>query len=156
MKYHYGFFILLIIALVTGAGCTPAAPVGATGSGSGTPAGAIDSLLVVPHRSLYSVNDVLMRGNDFSAFAHYSNNTIAKIPADQVGIGIIEDLGSPDTVTPVPPENNHYFISEGTKGVVVTYDNISAQYTVQVLDPFDIGGSTGGSGGNGPGIVITW
>lgn len=140
------------------AACTLAAPVGFIGGGDGAPSGAIDSLLVVPHRSLYSVNDVLSRGNDFSVFAHYANNTIVKIPAGKVGIGIIENFRDPaPEVMNVSPEDNYCFLSDGTKGVVVSYNNISAQYTVQVIDPFGIGGeSSNENGANGPGITIKW
>jgi hypothetical protein len=160
MKYLHGFFIVLISALAWCAvGCTPVEPVGSTGGGGGGggggPSGSIDSLLVVPHRSLYPVWDTLVKGRDFSVFAHYANNTIAKISPDEVSIGIIEDLGAPGNIASVPPETNYLFSTYGTKGVVVFYDTISAQYTVQVLDPLGVGGEPGG-GGNGPGITITW
>ena len=149
--------VLMNALVMCAAGCTPVAPVGSTGGGSGdVPSGPVDSLLVVPHRSLYAVNDVLARQNDFSVFVHYANNTIAKVPSGDVDIGIIEDIGIPDMVTPVPLEDNPIFLSDGTKGVVVTYGSKSAQYTVQVIDPSGIGGGSGGSGGNGPGITITW
>jgi hypothetical protein len=163
MNYLRGFFIVIISALAMGAaGCTPVEPAGFTGGGGGGgmgPSAAIDSLLVVPHRSLYSVNDNLWRRYDFSVFAHYANNTMAEIPSETVEVGIIEDLTDPDTITPCGINDNPIFLSYGTKGVVVSYNNLSAQYTVQVLDPLGVGGDPGGgggSGGNGPGIIITW
>jgi hypothetical protein len=159
MKYLRGFFIVIISALAMGAaGCTPVGPLGATGgAGGGGPSGLVESLLVVPHRSLYSVNDTLWRRYDFSVFAHHADNTIVKISSDAVEIGIIEDLNNPGSVTPCPLEDNPLFTSEGSKGVVVSYNNLSAQYTVQVLDPSGMGGgNSGGGGGNGPGITITW
>jgi hypothetical protein len=157
MKYQHGFFIVIISAVVIGAAsCTPITPVGYIGGGDSSPSGGIDSLLVVPHRSLYSVNDMLSRGNDFSVFVYYVNNTMAKIPAGKVDIGIIENLNDPDVMN-VPLEDDYCFLSDGIKGIVVFYNNISAQYMVQVIDPVGIGGgSSGESGGNNPGVIIKW
>ena len=157
------FFILLTgVLALSASGCTPLAPVGAIGgdeANGGALSGDLDELLVVPHRSLYSISDVLVRGSDFSAFAHYVNNSLTRIPPGAVDIGIIENLNAPGEITLFPAGDNPCFMSSGMKGVVVFYNNISARYTVQVVDPYDIGiqpGSGGIGGDGGSGINIEW
>jgi hypothetical protein len=153
MNYRHGFFMLVtgVLALCA-TGCPP--PLGFAGENEGDPR--VDSIMVVPHRSLYSVNDVLVRGSDFSVFAFYVNNTMIKIPSEEVSLEVIENIhAAVPAATPVPPEENYLFRTYGTKGVRVIYGDVSAQYMVQVLDPFGAGAGPG-TGGNGPGITITW
>jgi len=138
-------FTILIIALAA-AGCGP--PIGNIGG-----YGDSDLLWTVPNRVAYDLNDLFLRNSDYQVFISY-HGVMQYIPNDQVKVAVAEDPDFPDEREFVPLEENYALITEGRKLIMVEYKELSAQYSIEVRDPFGLGG-TGGSD-SGTGIIIEW
>ena len=115
----------------------------------------------VPKRNVYNLGDYFDRNSDLLAFALSSGNVIP-VPVDQVTISIISNPNSTDPDEPIPVSGNTYRLSSnvgsGRKLIVVTYEDKTTEYSIEVMDPhsLDPGNGGGGGGDNGSGIGITW
>ncbi|MDR2730291.1 MAG: hypothetical protein LBB81_05270 [Treponema sp.] len=144
IKYLYLFLMITITVLTA---C--ADPIGNIGG-----SGSADSLLTVPNRVSYELNELFLRNNDLQVFISYQG-VVRPVPVDLVEIGIAEDPDYPDELEFIPLDDNYALNSQGRKLVVVEYNNLSARYSIEVRDPYGLGGSGGGSG-SGTGIIIEW
>lgn len=159
MKRLTGSIILIIFACIL-AVFSCSAPVGFIDGNNGGPGivGDTDYMWAVPYRDTYDVRDVFVRSTDLSVIAS-ARGMLQNIPTDQVEISIIEDPDWGGEEILVPTDEYYAFTSEGRKVVVVRYSGLSARYSVQVNDPFGLGGTDpGGPGGpgDGGGINILW
>ena len=144
----YRVFLLIACIAVCVVGCAP--PIGSIG-GSATD----DIFWTVPNRVAYDINDLFYRNSDLQVFTSY-RGVVESIPLVQVKIGIAEDPDyQPDEVIYIPVGENYGLKNKGRKLVVVEYDNMSASYSIDVRDPFGLGGTGTGSEG-GSGIEIEW
>ena len=134
---------VLITALVFSLSCTGCAP--PVGQLSGNTA--LDELLAVPQRMVYDLGDTFKRDTDLTVFASFHGNLQA-IPISRVSIRVIEDVSNPQDSIPVNGE--YWMIEPGRKIISVSYDGLSAEYSIEVKDPLGLGGG-GGSGGGGSG-----
>jgi len=142
----YKYFLILIAALAA-AGCGP--PIGSIGGYGDT-----DLLWTVPNRVAYDLNDLFMRNSDYQVFVSY-RGIIQYVPNDQVKVAIAEDPDFSDEREYIPLDENYALLSEGRKLIVVEYNDLSAQYSIEVRDPFGLGGN-GGNESSGSGIIIEW
>jgi len=112
-----------------------------------------DSFFIVPKRTYYIVNDEFNRLEDLSVFAGFK-----AIPTSEVEISIIEDPDSPKDPVPVPhdyPNEFYIFKKPRRNRVVVSYNNMTAHYDVEVSDPYDLSNDDDDDDGTG-GIIIIW
>jgi hypothetical protein len=147
IKYLYRFLIIAITVFTT-AGC--ADPIGNIGG-----SGSADSLLTVPNRVSYELNELFLRNSDLQVFIS-SQGVVQPIPIDQVEIGIAEDPDYPDELEFIPLDENYALNNQGRKLIIVEYNDLSARYSIEVRDPYGLGGSGGGGTGSGTGIIIEW
>jgi hypothetical protein len=144
MNCRYRCLILSIVLLGL-AGCTPIQPAGYIASGYGGES--IDaSLVVIPMKETYPYQGTFLRDSDFIARLRYPSGTEVPVPNNRVNVKIVEDLAAPGNKNPVYFDGTYQFLSDGQKGIVVTYNGASVAYEVEVLPP-GIGGP--------PGIIIT-
>lgn len=146
MKLLYRLLIITT-AVFFAAGC--AGPIGSIGG-----AGSADALWTVPNRVSYELNELFLRNADLQVFLSYQG-IVQPIPVEQVEIGIAEDPEMPDELEFIPLDENYILNNKGRKIVVVKYGELSARYSIEVQDPYGLGGS-GGGGGSGAGIIIEW
>jgi hypothetical protein len=146
--------IIVITVACAVIGCTP--PIGNIG-GSGSDINAdSDGLTAVPKRTTYTIpNQKFQRDYDLNVFVSY-RGVLYTIPIDAVEISVIEDPDNkPDIKNLVFPTEIYPFESKGLKMILVEYNNLSDTYYVDVLDPDDMGGGSGG-GEDVPGIEVKW
>jgi len=142
--------LFIIIIACTGVSCSH--PVGNIG---GSSQGGQDALLAVPYRVAYEVNDLFLRHEDLSVFTSV-HGTVLPIPVDNISLAIVEDPDFSGEQIPIPAGENYPLTDKGRKVIVVEYLNMSARYSIEVKDPYDLSGSSGSSGSNGAGIIIEW
>jgi len=153
MKGLSTFFIVIAVSC-TVIGCAPPiGNLGGIGSANGGNGGE-DDLTAIPRKTTYYIPQEFIREYDLSVFTSY-RGALRILPIDYVNIYIIEDLFEPEIMVPILPNVPHSFNSKGLKGVLVEYNNMSDIYYIDVLDPYDMGGS-GDGGGNDPPIGIIW
>ena len=114
---------------------------------------------ILPHRSLYNVNELFKRKYDLTVMIYNTDGTMTVIPTEDLDIGIVPDLFEPEEVIMLPQNGNYLFTRKGQYGVVVQYpvSGKQNQYSVQVIDTLNIGGGNGNNGsGGGAGITIGW
>ena len=141
----FKFIVILVVALAA-ANCGP--PIGSIGGYGDT-----DLLWTVPNRVAYDLNDLFLRNSDYQVFVSY-RGVIQYVPNDQVKVAIAEDPDFSDEREYIPLDENYPLSSQGRKLIMVEYNDLSAQYSIEVRDPFGLGG-TGGSD-SGTGIIIEW
>jgi len=141
-------FIVIVVA-VTAVSCAP--PIGNNG-GSGS--GPNDSLWAIPNRVAYDFNELFYRNSDLQVFTT-SRGAVQHIPTTEVEIGIAENPEYPDDVEFIALDENYSLTTKGRKLVVIRYGGAEAHYSIEVRDPFGLGGG-GGGGGGGSGIEIRW
>ncbi|MCL1921506.1 MAG: hypothetical protein FWG50_10620 [Kiritimatiellaeota bacterium] len=107
----------------------------------------LDELLAVPQRMVYDMGDIFYRETDLSVFASYSGN-LQPIPINDVTIKIIEDIHSPEDSIPVNG-GGYWLAVPGRKIISVSYGSLAAEYSIEVKDPFGIGGGNGSGGNSG-------
>jgi hypothetical protein len=147
----YKVFILIIACVAASVTTNCFSPVGSIG-GSATD----DLFWAQPNRVAYDMNDLFMRNSDLEVFTSYKG-VVQSIPLSSVKIGIAEAPDyEPDVIIDIPLSENYSLKSTGRKLVVVEYNKMSTAYSIEVRDPFGIGGGTGGGQGGGPGIEIEW
>jgi hypothetical protein len=155
-KMMWGLYTILITLMLAGA-CTPTVPAGALFVYD---AGRGDDLLLIPNRSLYNVNEVFQRNKDLTILLYENDGTMTLIPAGDVDINILPNINQSEEVTHLPPDTNYLFRRKGQYGVEVVYtETMRRMYSVQVIDPNDIGNGYGGGGGGddgGTGIGVDW
>ena len=146
----YRMFFLLIACITASAvsGC-----LGTIGSIDGY--GADDLFWTVPNRVAYDLNDLFLRNSDLRVFTSYQG-VIESIPLEKVEIGIAKDPDLPDKLSQIPVNENLKLDKKGRNIVVVKYDGMSASYSIEVRDPYNMGGGNGNGGDGGSGIEIDW
>ena len=131
-----GVFITLLFFLSL-TGCAP--PIGHLNGG----AAAYDELLAIPQRMTYDLGDEFKRETDLSVFVSYGG-ALQPIPIDVVDIGIV-DADTPEEIIVI---NGGYMMKfPGRKIISVSYDGLSAKYSVEVKDPLGIDDDSNGNGG---------
>ena len=144
-RFAAGVFVTLSIFL-SFTGCAP--PVGHL-SGS-----AASELWAVPHRMVYHPGDSFLRDTDLSVFTS-SNGNLNPVNVLMVEIRIKEDPTRPENTRPV---NGEYKLNvPGRKIITLTYQGLTAEYSIQVGDPNGNGNGSGGGNvvvGGGTGTVI--
>ena len=157
MNYLCRFFILTFAACAA-VGCAP--PTGSIyNKGSDKKhdsASERDAFWTVPNRMHYIINDPFDRQEDLSVFAVFKG-IVEAIPTDQVEISIIEDPERPTEPVPIPrafPDEFYIFRKPGRNIVVVSYNEMSARYSVEVNDPYNLSGDPDDDGNGG--IIIIW
>ena len=143
--------LVVLSAVIALIGCQP--PFGSIDRGTA----AHETLWAVPNRWVYNINDPFDWQDDLIVFAAFQG-LVETIPVESVIFSIMEDPDSPDVLVPVPPSNSEFFVFRniGRNIVVLYFDNMFYQYSVQVQDPLNIGGGGGGGSGGGGGIGIIW
>jgi len=136
---------IVLFAVFTASGCAP--PIGTIGSS------AYDSMWTVPYRVVYDINDKFERFSDVSIFASY-RGAIQPIPVNKVNISVIEDPDWSELENPVPTDTDYPFLITGRKVIIVKYRGLEARYSIDVRDPFGLGG--GNQNNEGSGIIIIW
>ena len=136
---------VIIITALAAAGCSPIGTIGGDAD--------FEKMWTVPYRIVYDINDKFQRYEDLSVFASY-HGTIQPIPVGSVKISVIEDPDWSNEEVLVPPDDDYYLIEEGRKVIVVKYGNLSARYSIDVRDPYGLGGNHGN--GDGSGIIVEW
>jgi hypothetical protein len=101
------------------------------------------------------MNDLFMRNSDLEVFTS-NRGIVQSIPLSLVKIGIAENPDVPDSKEYIPLNENYALRTKGRKLVIVEYKNMSVAYSIEVRDPFGLGGGTGPGPGEGPGIIIEW
>ena len=142
----FKFLLILIIALAA-ADCGP--PIGNIGGYGDT-----DLLWTVPNRVAYDLYDLFLRNSDYQVFVSY-RGVIQYVPNDKVKVAIAEDPDFSDEREYIPLDENYALRTQGRKLVLVEYGDLSADYSIEVRDPFGLGGE-GGAGSGGTGIIIEW
>ena len=142
-------WLATLIIVVTS--CRP--PVGAiTGNGGGGNGGGDtihgEDLWVVPHRIFYNINGVFWRDTDLRVFVS-RQGTLHPIHIDNVAINVIENPAIPNVRNLVPIDEGYMFTTEGRKVIAVSYNDLSSNYSVEVQDPWGIGGGNGDDSGDG-------
>jgi hypothetical protein len=151
MKTPSGYFIVLIPALL-----------GALSSCGGIvlldDRGVKKSIWASPARVEYEVNELFVRQRDLTVYQKHENGAVEQIPVDQVDIMVDEDpLAPAGLLVAVKKDENYLFQNEGRKEIRVSYQDLDARYSVQIRDPYGLGGNGGpGSSGGGSGILIEW
>jgi hypothetical protein len=146
-KSHLFKFYLILIVVLAAAGCGP--PIGSIGG-----YGDKDLLWTVPNRVAYDLKDLFLRNSDYQVFVSY-RGVIQYVPNDKVKVAIAEDPDFSDEREYIPLDENYPLLTEGRKLIMVEYNDLSAQYSIEVRDPFGLGGA-GGSDSSGTGIIIEW
>lgn len=147
----YRFFLLIAcIAACAVSGCFGA--VGSIGGSDTT-----DLFWVVPSRVVYEINDLFLRKSDLRVFTSY-RGVVESISLEKVEISIAEnpDQTAKDKLKIVPVDENYSLNTAGRKLVVAEYDGMSASYSIEVRDPYGLGGGSGTGGEGGSGIEIEW
>jgi hypothetical protein len=148
--FKVAFLIAACAAVSVATSCF--SPVGSIGGGS---ASSDDLFWAQPSRVAYEMNDLFIRNGDLEVFTSYMG-VVQSIPLNSVKIGIAEKPdNAPNDIEYIPLDENYALKTKGRKLVVVEYNKMSTAYSIEVLDPFGIGGGGGGQGG-GPGIEIVW
>jgi hypothetical protein len=146
----YRFFLLIAcIAACAVSGCFDA--VGSIGG----PSAAGDLFWIVPSRVTYEIYDLFLRNNDLRVFTSY-RGTVESIPLENVKIGIAENPDLRNNLKDVPADENYPLDTAGRKIVVVEYEGMSDNYSIEVRDPNGLGGGNGPGGEGGSGIEIEW
>jgi hypothetical protein len=156
MKYLRRFALLLCVSIAAVSCSNPQAGdlTGSASIGGGT----LDQnslLQAVPKHTIYYIREEFIPQDQLSVLL-YQSGQVDIIPINQVSIGIVEDPGHPsqENATPIPDPDEHYLFRQiGQKRIVVRYQNLSAYYMVEVLDPYGLGGD---SGSGDSGIIIIW
>jgi len=145
----YKFFLLIAcIAVCAFSGCSP---IGSIGGSSDT----ADLFWTDPKRYIYEVNDLFMRNSDLQVFTSY-RGVLESIPLEKVKISIAENPDLRNDLKDVPADENYPLDTAGRKLVVAEYEGMSADYSIEVKDPFGLGGGNGSGGEGGSGIEIEW
>ena len=118
-----------------------------------------DDFWVVPRRHVYYLGDYYNRNNDLWVFA--SNGGIVEtIPVSDVTIEIIRNPDNPNPDAPIEIINGNFRfealplgVGTGRKLIRVSYSGKIAEYSIDVTDPYGIGGN---GDDDGPGINIVW
>jgi hypothetical protein len=120
-------------------------------------AGRGQTIWASPARVEYEVNELFIRQRDLTVYQKHENGAVEQIPVDQVDILIDEDPGAPTgLLIPVEKEGGYLFQTEGRKEIRVSYQDMDAQYSVQVRDLYGLGGVGAEEGSGGSGILIEW
>ena len=138
-RFAAGVFITVLLFSLFFTGCAP--PVGQL---SGEVA--LDELLAVPQRMVYDLGDTFKRDTDLTVFASFSGN-LQPIPINRVTINVIEDVDSPQDSIPVNGE--YWMVVPGRKIISIAYNGLSAEYSIEVKDPYGIGGGNGSGSNSG-------
>jgi len=150
----FSFFCIL-------AACSP--PIGHIFNSSG-PSLNHDDFWTVPRRQVYNIGDDFVRTEDLWVFA-LSQGVVERVDTKNVTISIITN---PDAATPGDPltiygngNGSRYtlavHIGKGRKLITVTYGGMTAEYSIEILDPLGILDSDGGEdGSNTGGVWILW
>jgi len=143
------FFTLLIFSLFSIAvvitGCS--APVGSL-------LYSVDYIKAVPSKVLYGKNEWFKPTQHVKVYGVYGG-VEDEIDIDKVEIKIIENPGFSNNELPVDDNNQGLVLeSEGSKVVIITYNDKEARYNIAVGGPKGTGES--GWGGGGTGIKIIW
>jgi len=147
-KSRFYKFILILIAALAAASCGP--PIGNIGG-----YGNDDLLWTVPNRVAYDLNDLFMRNSDYQVFVSY-RGVIQHVPNNQVKVAVAEDPDFSDEREYIPLDENYSLRTQGRKLIVVEYGELSADYSIEVRDPFGLGGGGGNNNSGGTGIIIEW
>lgn len=149
MRSIYWLFGSLLTVFVF-TGCAP--PIGYIADGTDS---ASDELLAVPYRVVYDINNLFQRRSDVAVFVSY-RGVLRSIPINNVKISIIEKPSNPDTLIEIPNDEDYVLERYGRKIIVIEYNGLEARYSIEVQDPYGLGGDNPNEGnlqmGNG-GII---
>ena len=166
MKILQKFLFVLVVPVLLSACIQPVDPdLGWQPNGPGGPDGPgapsdYDDFWAVSQRNVYNLGDYFDRNSDLLAFA-LSNGSVIPISVDNVTIDIIINPDSSALYEMVPVSANTYRLStnvgSGRKIIVVSYEDKTAEYSIEVMDPHNLDpGNGGGGSGGGSGIGIIW
>jgi len=144
-----GWLFSLLIAAV---GVSCARPLGSI-YGSGT--ASADVLWAVPYRVVYDMNALFLRRSSKSDVVVFTTDTegaVRSIPIKDVTINIITNPNQPNELVLIPPDEDYQLQSPGRKIIVISYDDLSVEYSIEVKDPLGVGEETDG----GSGLIIIW
>ena len=130
-----------------------------------------DDFWTVPRRQVYNLGDNFKRSEDLWVFA-LSQGIVERVDINYVKISIITN---PNAATPDDPitiyggsngngngNGNGFllsaYIGKGRKVIIVDYGGRTAEYSIEIMDPYGIiddGPGGGGENGSG-GVQISW
>jgi len=148
--------ITIIIASCAVFGC--AEPIGTIKGGTGT--GKVDDFWTIPRRQYYVHGDDFVRKSDLWAFSSY-RGLVESVPVDKLTISLVTNpRAAPAQWEKVDIKNGEYtlvgsVVKTGQKLIVVTYDNKTAEYSIEVRNP-DGSVDPGDNGSSGSSVVIQW
>jgi len=148
--------------------CGP--PIGYIGGSGGSFTGDHDDFWTVPRRQVYNLGDDFVRAEDLWVFATASG-AVMRIDVDNVIISLVTN---PSASTPDAPitifsngNGNGYgngngrsvytlgtHIGKGRKLIIVSYDGMIAEYSIEIMDPFGLDSDDGSEDGGG--VWIRW
>ena len=160
LKWCCALIIIFILAA-----CTP--PVGAISGDSQDGAihvRVLDDFWVVPRRLVYFEGDSFVREDDLWVFASH-RGVVERIDVRQVRIDLIRNPNNTSSpiIVPIPANNGNFRLTSanigtGRKLVSVSYQDIVAEYSIEIHDI--TGNDNGGGGGNDDngniGGIIIW
>ena len=148
--------ITIIVASCAVFSCAP--PIGTIKRGSAV-AGNLDEFWTVPRRQYYIHGDDFVRKNDLWAFASY-NGLVETIPIEKVEISLVKNpRAAPAAWDTINIKNGAYTlvssVGTGQKLIRVTYENMTAEYSIEVRNP-DGTRDPEDNNGNGSSVIIKW
>ena len=145
-------FIILTASFALAA-CAP--PIGHINSSENT---IYDDFWIVSRRSNYNRGDDFNRISDLWAFASH-RGVVEIISSDKLEIELITNPDDAVSNDPIKMADDIYTLSTnvgiGRKLVIVSYGDKTADYSIQIMDPYGLGGG-GDPNGGGTGIGVIW
>jgi len=141
-------------------------PVGHIGGGYSGIAQIHDDFWVVPRRQVYNLGDDFVSNEDLWPFAS-SRGMVQRVSLYDVVIHLVRNPDSATRDEPIVVFGNGngngngyafnlgpFIIGRGRKLIIVTYRGIKAEYSIEILDPYDLADDDDDV--NGGGISIGW
>ena len=160
----FGRLLLIFSSFCVFAACSP--PIGHIYDSSGL--SNHDDFWTVPRRQVYNLGDDFVRTEDLWVFA-LSQGMIERVNTNDVTIRMVTN---PNAAVPEDPitiygngngngNGNRYtlasHIGKGRKLIIVAYGGMTAEYSIEIMDPLGILDDEEGEGENGSGGVwILW
>jgi len=150
------------------AACGP--PIGHISSPDSIVIGDHDDFWTVPRRQTYNLGDDFVRTDDLWVFIS-SNGAVQRINTERVAIRLITNpnASTPDAAITMSGDvngngngnGNGYrgytlgtHIGKGRKIIIVSYDGMNAEYSIEILDPLGLDSDDGNEDGGG--VWIKW
>jgi len=137
--------LIIFAALYTLAGCSPLGHIYDQADHN--------ALWAVPRRLVYNLGDDFVRSTDLWVFVSYFGGTMEPIDVNLVDISLITNRIGNDPIEIDEALSISSYVGAGRKLIQISYGNMTADYSIEVNDPF--GFFEPGDGDN-TGVIIEW